>query len=120
MSATPNKFQQQIHAKGLCDERCAAFMATSGVLPGGGFGMVLLAVKGHNLYIYDTVGMKSEIGELLYVIPLREIRKLETGNLLTEMLKNYSLRFEYNGHRFTFRNCFTMKREIAVIKEEAM
>jgi len=114
-----SKFSQTVVDAGVCDERGAAFCATAVRLPQGEFGMVLLGVNGNELFIYD-IDMRSNIGEHLYTIPLKEITDLKINNgLLGEMIKGYSFKFNYEGFEWKFKNCAMKKNELAVIQKEA-
>lgn len=119
MQSNQEKYAQKMCAAGVCDERGAAFCATAVKLPNGAFGMCLLGVKGNELSIYDT-DMKSNAGELLYVIPLKDVSGLTINEgFLAELLKGCSLKFTYQGFTYTFKNCWQQKQALAVIRTEA-
>ena len=108
------KYQEKLLAMGLCDERMAAFCATATNLPRGEYGMVLLAVKGNMLSLYD-VDMKSDPQDLLYTIPLNEIENLKYSTfVLTAQLK-----FTWKGEGFRFTNFAGVKSALEVIKTES-
>lgn len=108
------KFQDKLIADGYCDARGAGFCATATSLPDGVYGMVALCVREHALYIYD-VDMRSNIGGLLYEIPLERIEnlKIRTG-FFSQVLK-----FEYEGAVFSFTNFVGVKPALEVIRQEA-
>ena len=114
-----NKFAQKMFDAGVCDARGAAFCATAVKLPDGAFGMVLMGVVGNELSLYDT-DMKSNVGEHLYTIPLKEVTDLQiTSGMLAEIFKGYSFKFAYNGFEWKFKNCAQQKAQLEVIRREA-
>lgn len=81
------KFQDKMIADGYCDNRGAGFCATATKLPKGEYGMVALCVNGNNLNLYD-VDMRSNIGELLYVVDLNQIENLKIrAGIFSQVLK---------------------------------
>ena len=108
------KFQDKLVADGYCDNRGAGFCATATKLPNGEYGIVALCVNGSNLNLYD-VDMKSNIGELLYKVNLKQIENLKIrASIFSQVLK-----FEYNGDVFSFTNFVGVKPALKVIEEEA-
>ena len=107
------KFQEKLIAGGFCDNRGAGFCATATKLPKGEYGMVALCVNGYKLNLFD-VDMKSNLGELLYEVDLKQIEnlKIKTG-LFSQLLK-----FEYNGSTYSFTNFVGVKPALKVIEEE--
>lgn len=77
--------------------------------------MVALCVREHALYIYDVVDMKSNIGGLLYEIPLERIENLK----IRAGFFSQVLRFEYEGAVFSFTNFVGVKPALEVIGKEA-
>lgn len=113
-----NKFSQKMCDAGVCDVRGAAFCATAVALPDGQFGMVLMGVVGNDLGIYDT-DMKSNVGEHLYTIPLKQVTDLQISNgLLAEIFKGYSFKFTYDGFEWRFKNCSQQKEGLEIIRRE--
>lgn len=109
-----SKFQDKLIADGYCDERGAGFCATATRLPRGEYGMVALCVKGNYLNLYD-VDMRSNIGEQLYQVELKQI-----GNLkIRAWLLSQVLKFEYEGSVYSFTNFVGVKPALKVIEEEA-
>ena len=93
-----SKFQDKLIADGYCDNRGAGFCATAIKLPKGEYGMVALCVNGGKLNLYD-VDMKSNLGELLYVVELKQIDKLKIkAGILSQVLT-----FEYKGSTYCVR-----------------
>lgn len=109
------KFSEVMREQGLCDVRGAAFCATATALPNGEVGIVALCVRGHRLYLYDVVDLKSELGELLYTVELPEIRDLKIRMRLLKQL----LRFTWRGDTFAFTNFLGVRDALNVIKEES-
>lgn len=108
------KFQDNLVADGYCDSRGAGFCATATRLPNGEYGIVALCVKGNNLNLYD-IDMKSNIGELLYTVELKNIENLKIrAHFFSQVLK-----FDYQGSRFSFTNFLGVKPSLKVIEEEA-
>ena len=82
--------------------------------------MVLLALRGDTLYLYDILDMKNTVGDLLYTIPLGKMSEIQTAaSMLGEMLHGYSFRFTYQGEVCSFKNCFPMKDMIRTIADAA-
>jgi len=108
------KFQDKLVADGYCDSRGAGFCATATRLPGGEYCIVALCVNGNRLNLYD-VDMKSNLGELLYEVELKEIENLKIrAGILSQVLK-----FEYEGAVYSFTNFVGVKPVLKVIEEEA-
>ena len=108
------KFQDKLIADGYCDSRGAGFCATATKLPNGEYGFVALCVNGNSLNLYN-VDMKSNIGELLYKVDLKEIENLKIkAGFFSQVLK-----FEYNGEVYSFTNFAGVKPALKVIEEEA-
>lgn len=108
------KFQDKLVADGYCDSRGAGFCATATRLPGGEYGIVALCVNGNRLNLYD-VDMKSNLGELLYEVELKQIENLKIrAGILSQVLK-----FEYEGAVYSFTNFVGVKPALKVIEEEA-
>ena len=108
------KFQDKLIADGYCDNRGAGFCATATKLPKGEYGIVALCVNGNNLNLFD-VDMRSNIGELLYVVNLKQIENLKIrAGFFSQVLK-----FEYNGSTYSFTNFVGVKPALKVIEEEA-
>lgn len=108
------KFQDNLVADGFCDNRGAGFCATATKLPNGEYGIVALCVNGSNLNLYD-VDMKSNIGELLYEVNLKQIENLK----IRAGIFRQALKFEYNDADFFFTNFVGVKPALKVIEEEA-
>lgn len=108
------KFQDNLVADGFCDNRGAGFCATATKLPNGEYGIVALCVNGSNLNLYD-VDMKSNIGELLYEVNLKQIENLK----IRAGIFSQALKFEYNDADFSFTNFVGVKPALKVIEEEA-
>jgi len=107
------KFQDKLIADGYCDNRGAGFCATATTLPKGEYGMVALCVNGSKLNLFD-VDMRSNIGELLYTVDLKQVENLKIrAGLFSQILK-----FEYNGSTFSFTNFVGVKPALRVIEEE--
>ena len=106
-------FQEKLIAEGYCDDRGAGFCATATKLPRGEYGMVALCVKGNKLNLYD-VDMKSNIGELVYEVDLRQI----TGLKIKAGLFSQILKFEFAGDTYSFTNFVGVKPALKVIEEE--
>lgn len=109
-----SKFQDKLIADGYCDNRGAGFCATATSLPKGEYGMVALCVNGNKLNLFD-VDMRSNLGELLYAVDLKQIEnlKIRTG-IFSQVLK-----FEYHGAIYSFTNFVGVKPALKVIEEEA-
>lgn len=108
------KFQDKLIADGYCDNRGAGFCATATKLPRGENGIVALCVNGSTLNLFD-VDMKSNIGELLYAVDLKQIENLKIrAGIFSQVLK-----FEHNGSAFSFTNFVGVKPALKVIEEEA-
>ena len=108
------KFQDKLIADGYCDNRGAGFCATATKLPKGEYGIVALCVNGNNLNLFD-VDMRNNIGELLYVVNLKQIENLKIrARFFSQVLK-----FEYDGSTYSFTNFVGVKPALKVIKEEA-
>ena len=108
------KFQDKLIAQGYCDNRGAGFCATATILPKGEYGMVALCVNGNKLNLFD-VDMRSNIGQLLYVVDLKQIDNLK----IRAGIFNQVLKFEYNGSTYSFTNFVGVKPALKVIEEEA-
>ena len=109
------KFQDKLIADGYCDNRGAGFCATATKLPRGEYGIVALCVNGSTLNLYN-VDMKSNIGELLYTVDLKQIENLKIrAGLFSQVLK-----FEYNGSKYSFTNFVGVKSALKVIEEETI
>ncbi len=108
-----SKFQEKLVIDGYCDGRASGFCATATRLPKGEYGIVALCVKGSKLNLYD-VDMRSNVGELLYEINLKEIEnlKIRTG-FFSQVLK-----FEFQGFIYSFTNFVGVKPALKVIEEE--
>ena len=108
------KFQDKLVSDGYCDSRGAGFCATATKLPNGESGMVALCVNGSQLNLYD-VDMKSNIGDLLYEVDLKNIDNLKIrAGLFSQVLK-----FEYKGSMYSFTNFVGVKPALKVIEDEA-
>ena len=108
------KFQDNLIADGYCDNRGAGFCATATKLPKGEYGMVALCVNGNNLNLFD-VDMRSNIGELLYAVDLKQIENLKIrAGIFSQVLK-----FKYKGSTYSFTNFVGVKPALKVIEEEA-
>ena len=108
------KFQEKLISDGYCDSRGAGFCATATKLPKGEYGIVALCVNGSRLNLYD-VDMKSNIGELLYEVDLKQIENLKIkAGIFSQVLK-----FEYEGSAYSFTNFVGVKPAFKVIEEEA-
>ena len=108
------KFQEKLISDGYCDSRGAGFCATATKLPKGEYGIVALCVNGSRLNLYD-VDMKSNIGELLYEVDLKQIENLKIKpGIFSQVLK-----FEYEGSAYSFTNFVGVKPALKVIEEEA-
>ncbi|MBQ3574340.1 MAG: hypothetical protein IJA26_01595 [Clostridia bacterium] len=108
------KFQEKMISGGYCDQRGAGFCATATQLPKGEYGMVALCVNRSKLNLYD-VDMKSNLGELLYEVDLKQIENLKIrAGILSQVLK-----FEYQGSAYAFTNFVGVKPALKVIEEEA-
>lgn len=108
------KFQDKLIADGYCDNRGAGFCATATKLPNGEYGMVALCVNGSKLNLFD-VDMRSNLGDLLYAVDLKQIENLKIKvGLFSQVLK-----FEYNGYTYSFNNFVGVKPALKVIEEEA-
>ena len=104
--------------KGVCDERYVIFCATAKRLPGGGFGGVVIALKGDELRVYDAVGMKMEPGELVLALPLKDMEGFQrTGGMLGELIKGYSFRFTCRGEKYVFANCAMQKAFLDAVEQ---
>ena len=111
-------YLQKMVVNGVCDDREAAFVATAAALPNGEFGMCIVSLNGNILSIYDT-NMKSEVGNKLYSIALKNVTDFKMSNgFFGELLKGYSFCFTHRGFTYKFKNCFSQKRQIAIIAEE--
>ena len=109
-----SKFQDRLIADGYCDNRGAGFCATATKLPKGEYGMVALCVNGSKLNLYD-VDIKSNLGELLYEVELKQVDKLKIrAGIFSQVLK-----FEYEGFTYSFTNFVGVKPALKVIEEEA-
>lgn len=109
-----SKFQDKLIADGYCDNRGAGFCATATKLPRGEYGIVALCVNGSTLNLFD-VDVKSNIGELLYTVNLKQIENLKIrAGIFSQILK-----FEYNGYTYSFTNFVGVKPALKVIEEEA-
>lgn len=109
-----SKFQDKLITDGYCDNRGAGFCATATKLPKGEYGIVALCVNGSTLNLFD-VDMRSNIGELLYTVDLKQIEnlKIRTG-VFSQVLE-----FEYNDSTYSFTNFAGVKPALKVIEEEA-
>lgn len=108
-----SKFQDKLISEGYCDSRGAGFCATATNLPKGEYGIVALCVNGSSLNLYD-VDMKSNIGELLYEVDLKQIENLKIkSGFFSQVLK-----FEYNGSVYSFTNFAGVKPALKVVEEE--
>lgn len=107
------KFQDRLISEGYCDSRGAGFCATATKLPKGEYGIVALCVNGNVLNLYD-VDMKSNLGELLYEINLKEINNLKIkAGFLSQKLK-----FDFEGFTYSFTNFAGVKPALKVIEAE--
>ena len=108
------KYQEKLIAEGYCDPRGAGFCAKATRLPRGEYGIVALCVVDKWLNLYD-VDLKSNIGQLLYTVNLKQIEnlKIRTG-FFSQVLK-----FEYNGEAYSFTDFVGVKPALQVIEEEA-
>ena len=108
------KYQDKLIAEGYCDPRGAGFCATATRLPKGDYGIVALCVVDKWLNLYD-VDLKSNIGELLYSVNLKQIENLKIkAGIFSQVLK-----FEYKGEPYAFTNFAGVKPALQVIEEEA-
>ncbi|MBQ4647673.1 MAG: hypothetical protein IJN86_07195 [Clostridia bacterium] len=108
------KFQDKLIADGYCDNRGAGFCANATRLPEGEYGIVALCVNGSTLNLFD-VDIRSNIGELLYSVDLKQIENLKIrAGIFRQVLK-----FEYNGSTYSFTNFIGVKPALKVIEEEA-
>ena len=108
------KYQDKLIAEGYCDPRGAGFCAKATRLPGGEYGIVALCVKENWLNLYD-VDLKSNIGDLLYSVDLKQIENLKIkAGLFSQVLK-----FEYKGALYSFTDFVGVKPALKVIEEEA-
>lgn len=104
---------------GVCDERGAVFHATAVNLPGGEFGMCVLAVNGNVLTVYDT-DSKKPVGAKMYTVPLKNAKDIMINDsFFSELIKGYSLKFIYDGATYKFKNAYSQKDALAVIRSEA-
>ena len=107
---------ETVKAKGLCDERGAAFVASS---PNG---FVLLAVSG-NILTISEIDMQHNIGRCLKSIPLREISRLTVKEgFLSVLFGGTPLSFVYDGKTYAFSNVVItggVKDSVEVIKKES-
>lgn len=108
-----NKFQQKQIDEGICDERGAVFCASAELLPNGSYGMVLLAVTGGVLSIYE-VDMHSNAGKLIRRIELSQVSELSVKGLIVKKLK-----FKYQGFEYVFGNLLGVNGPLEVIKQES-
>jgi len=109
-----SKFQEKLISDGYCDDRGAGFCATATNLPRGEYGIVALCVNGSKLYLYD-VDMKSNIGDLLYEVELKQIKNLKIrAGILSQVLK-----FDYEGALYSFTNFIGVKPALKVIEQES-
>ena len=106
----------KVKAAGLCDDRGAAFVASST----GGF--VLLAVNGNTLTISE-IDMQHNIGRCLNQIPLKEISALTVKEgFLSVLFGGTPLSFRWNGRKFTFSNVVItggVKESVEIIRKES-
>lgn len=97
----------------LFDQRKATVFADAKRLPDGSHGLCLLCVKDNDLTVHDTK-FSSQVGSLMYRIPLKEISELNTSSFVL----NRYLRFKYQGFTFAFADFGDAKRFLEVIAEE--
>ncbi|MBR0464166.1 MAG: hypothetical protein IJJ23_07255, partial [Clostridia bacterium] len=62
MAKPEGKFHKKMMDEGYCDDRGVVFCATATSLPNGEYGIVLLALHGDILSIYDVLDMHNTIG----------------------------------------------------------
>lgn len=102
------------HARDLCDDREVVFCATAAALPNGESGIVLLSLKGHELFISD-IDWQSNIGQTLYTVPLPDAEQFK----ISWALIGSKMRFSYRNARYAFTNLVGIKDMLAVLKAEA-
>lgn len=109
-------FIKKVRAAGLCDERNAAFCASSRK------GLVLLAVKG-NILTVSEIDAQHVIGSCIERIPLKEITDLrvKTG-FFSALFAGDPISFTWNGEKYAFSNVIitgAVKDSMDVIREES-
>lgn len=120
MAKPEGKFHKKMMDEGYCDDRGVVFCATATSLPNGEYGIVLLALHGDILSIYDVLDMHNTIGDRLYEIPLQKMDDFQmAASFLGEMTHGYAFRFTYCGVVCSFKNCFPMKQMIQTIADAA-
>lgn len=109
---------QRLRETGVCDERNAAITLTATELPRGEYGMVTVGVRGNEFSVWDT-DMRGRIGPKLYAFPMKDVADFSVNGLLGELLHGYTFRFTYQGKRYSFRNGYAQKCQLAIFREEA-
>ena len=109
-------YKEKIRAAGLCDERNAAFCASSRK------GLVLLAVKG-NILTVSEIDALHMIGSCLERIPLREITdpRVKT-DFFSELFAGDPISFTWDGEKYAFSNVIitgAVKDSLDVIRAES-
>lgn len=110
-----SRFQDNLIAKGYCDERGAGFCATATELPNGEYGIVALCVSGNTLRIYNVVDMKSNLGQLMYCVQLSQIKNLKIRTSVFSQV----LRFTFESNVYSFTNFLGVKPALKVIEDES-
>ncbi len=104
--------KDEMLARGLVDERKNVVFANAKSLPGGGYGLCLLAVKGSLLTVCDT-DFSQQVGEILCVIPLDQIAELKASDFV---LRRY-LQFRYQDFTYRFADFGDAKNFIAAVRD---
>ena len=50
---------------------------------------------------------------------MKDVADFSVNGLLGELLHGYTFRFTYQGKRYSFRNGYAQKRQLAIFREEA-
>lgn len=101
----------------LVDNRKAVVCAVAKALPGGDWGLCLLSIQNHTLFVHaadPAVGF-PHVTDLLFEIPLSAI----TIKKKSSFVFNRCLHFEYKGFLFKFADFGNAKYFLSILTEEA-
>ena len=107
---TREEWSRKLLLTGYIDDREAFTMSNVKSAPNGEYWLSLLCIKGDTLSIYDT-DFSGEARQLLYSIPLKEMRDVK----LSTFAAYPTLKFTYDGFRFSFTAGFNKKMAICQV-----
>lgn len=110
------ELQHQAFAAAYCDERYCAFPALATNMPGlKKPDLVMLAVNGGNLRIYDF-NIKGEIRKLKKELPLTAVSDFSVDYRFPYI--GGRMAFTYNKKLYAFRKFGKIRREAEIIRSE--